>query len=50
MTPLGTSSVAIRVNRVMVSQSVRETIKTVFEGNKIRQLWKDMHQFIKCML
>ena len=27
-----------------------ETIKPVFEGDKIWQLWKEIHQFIKCIL
>ena len=26
-----------------------ETIKPVFEGDKIWQLWKEMHQFIECI-
>ena len=32
-----------------VSKSVRGNNKTRFEGDKIWQLWKEMHQFIKCI-
>ena len=33
-----------------VSQSVRENIKPVSEGDKIWQLWKEMREFIKWIL
>ena len=37
-----------RANRVMLVSLCAETIKPVFEGDKIWQLWKEMHQFIEC--
>ena len=40
-------SVAIRVNSVMSVSLWAESIKPVSEGDKIQQLWKEMHQFIK---
>ena len=40
-------SIAVRVNRVMFVRLCAETIKPVSEGDKIWQLWKEMHQVIK---
>ena len=40
-------SVAIRVNRVMLVILCAGTIEPVSEGDKIRQLWKEMHPFMK---
>ena len=34
----------------MLASLCAETVKLVFEGDKIGQLWKEMHQFIKCIL
>ena len=34
----------------MLDSLCAETIKPVFEGDKILQLWKEMHLFIKCMV
>ena len=40
-------SVAIRVNGVMLGSLCAETMKPVSEGDKIWQLRKEMHPFIK---
>ena len=47
-TPLGTTACSFtRVNRVM---KISLCAEPVFEGDNVWQLWKEMDQFIKCIL